>query len=310
MADVIFDSDQLQVLCHRAESRYALITFGQAEHFADGDRFNAKSLVEKAGIFTVGVMTKTSNWYPGAEMAKIAAPVREVLDRFDDVLTYGSSMGGYAALKFAGLLGATHALAFSPQFTIEPERVPFDPRWSGFYRSDWHDRSQIGRTDVARHSYMVFDPYFPYDRGHADLIARHAGVEAVRVPYSEHLPILLTEGTQTTLGLFDACLGADTAALVDRIRTAKKTSLQRARLLAIAAIPKRPRWARALYDHMDPNASAFDKSGFYYEVARFAFYKRDFDYAARTIEEAIRLRAGDTGFEALRRTIEDARGPA
>ena len=159
-------------------------------------------------------------------MVRVAALVRELLDRFDEILTYGSSMGGYAALRFANLLGATHALAFSPQFTIDPRHVPLDPRWQRHYRPEWHDNSQIRRKHVARHSYMVFDPYFPYDRWHADLIARRCrGSRRCASPFSEHLPILLTQGTQTTLGLFEACLEANTAGVVARVRAPRRLPL-------------------------------------------------------------------------------------
>ena len=45
------------------------------------------------------------------------------------VMTYGSSMGGYAALRFARALRADAILALSPQYSIDPAVVPWEDRW-------------------------------------------------------------------------------------------------------------------------------------------------------------------------------------
>jgi len=48
------------------------------------------------------------------------------------IVTLGNSMGGFMALALAPLLGAGAAIAFSPQFSVDPEVVPDEHRWQQF----------------------------------------------------------------------------------------------------------------------------------------------------------------------------------
>jgi len=48
------------------------------------------------------------------------------------IVTLGNSMGGFMALALAPLLGAEAAIAFSPQFSVDPEVVPEERRWQQF----------------------------------------------------------------------------------------------------------------------------------------------------------------------------------
>ena len=68
------------------------------------------------------------------------AAVHAVTRGYDRVVTYGSSMGGYAAIRLAGLAGATCVLAMSPQYSIDPKVAGFDRRWheaSDRFRAVW-----------------------------------------------------------------------------------------------------------------------------------------------------------------------------
>jgi pimeloyl-ACP methyl ester carboxylesterase len=73
---------------------------------------------------------------------------QDVEAKVDKVLMVGNSMGGYAALLFGNLLGATEVLAFSPQTFLSRRRriVHRDRRWS--------------RQMAAVHSAPLIEPAF------------------------------------------------------------------------------------------------------------------------------------------------------
>jgi len=94
-----------------------------------------------AGIETnvVFVRDPRRTWYNGpieglgASAGEVVARIRELADDAGggDLYLLGTSSGGFAALAFAGLLGARRVLAFSPQTTIDTAalRALGETRW-------------------------------------------------------------------------------------------------------------------------------------------------------------------------------------
>jgi hypothetical protein len=128
-----FRSDNLVVREVRGFSRDRLVvTFdsyahdlrpdrpGFGEHFLAGHRIDA-----------VHVIPRANDWYQHPEMPAAARLVSEIAADYQRVVAYGSSMGGYAAIRFGCAVGASLALALSPQFSIDPAVVPFETRWAG-----------------------------------------------------------------------------------------------------------------------------------------------------------------------------------
>ena len=72
---------------------------------------------------------------------------------------YGSSMGGYAAIKFSGLFDLNCVLAISPQFDISQD---WDPQWrqSADPSLEW---PAVRTTDLAKEC-KYFIAYDPYDK--------------------------------------------------------------------------------------------------------------------------------------------------
>jgi hypothetical protein len=101
-------------------------------------------------------------------------------------LAYGSSMGGYAAVRFADAIGATHVLALSPQYSIDPRRVGADRRW-------WWDQRRIafvpehnGTITCAAEVIVAYDPTLKLDRLHAELIRRDIRARFLKLDYAGH----------------------------------------------------------------------------------------------------------------------------
>lgn len=162
-----------------------VVTF---ESFHDDEGFDRTGFGEEFflahGIGAIHVLTRTNRWYQYREMPAALRAIRAALGTAQRVLTYGSSMGGYAAIRFAGALGADAVLALSPQYSIDRRRVPFERRWL-------EEQRRIGRTreraiESNARVVIAYDPRFAQDRRHIDLIAAEAPVVRLPLPFGGH----------------------------------------------------------------------------------------------------------------------------
>ncbi len=153
-------------------------------HGFERDGFSQGFLREQ-GVSTVHIMGRREDWYQYPDMMDAVAAVREHLAKADRVITYGSSMGGYAALRFADALGANAALALSPQYSINPAKAPFETRWlQDAQRIVWRPEHEPALPQSAR-AVVAYDPT-TIDRLHVELIAAETAIERIPVHYSGH----------------------------------------------------------------------------------------------------------------------------
>src|SRR4051794_10196197 len=83
-----------------------LVTFADLTFRPDGHAIWGREPAAKMGLDAIGFVAKRENWFPAAAMQKAAPAVRALLGG-GPALCYGYSMGGYAALKYARLLGVS-----------------------------------------------------------------------------------------------------------------------------------------------------------------------------------------------------------
>jgi len=142
------------------------------------DHFRAR------GIDAVHVLSRENRWYQHPELDEALAAVAAATKGYEQVIAYGSSMGGFAALRYGATCGATVGLALSPQYTVDPAAVPFDRRWA-------EDVARIAFRDDDRlpalpRQYIAFDPCDPHDRQHFELFAARSPTQGVPVPHGGH----------------------------------------------------------------------------------------------------------------------------
>ncbi len=186
-ADELFRSDDVVVRRVPAgpTDRW-VVTF---DHYAIGPGFDrpgfGEAYLRSEGISAIHVMGRSEDWYQYPDMAAALATVRTATAGADRVVTYGSSMGGYAALRFADAVGATDALALSPQYSIDPKVAPQELRWTqDAKRIRW--RPELGGPiSCSARPVVIFDPIGP-DRWHGERIERDLGCRAIRLPYTAH----------------------------------------------------------------------------------------------------------------------------
>lgn len=145
------------------------------EHFFAGERIDA-----------IHVLSRSNRWYQHSGMEAACASVRAAVRDYDRVVAYGSSMGGYAALRLAGLVGARTVLALSPQWTIDWRRASWERRWaesSRVFEDVWESSVPPPPIDEA---FVIFDPLLR-DRRHVDGLERDGyRFQRVEVPGGGH----------------------------------------------------------------------------------------------------------------------------
>jgi len=145
--------------------------------------------IEQLGLRGMFVNVSANHWYQSPDFAAAIPLLREACEG-SRVITYGSSMGAYAALLYSRALGAETVLAVGPQLSIDPIKVPFEPRWvdeAAQLKFDW-DNMEAGISPTAN-ILLVYDS--------ATLDARHArlieglgpNVKLIPVPFGGH-PVL------------------------------------------------------------------------------------------------------------------------
>ena len=157
------------------------------------------AFLQEQGYSVMAVMFKECDWYRKPDLAAFFAQMykRGFFHGFDEVATYGGSMGGYGALAYAGAVKASTVLALNPQVTLSPLWAPWETRFAFARKFDWqgefaHAGSGIKNT---RNVYVVYDPLTPLDAKQVHLLDQyHAGVVKLKIPVvGHHIPAWMAE---------------------------------------------------------------------------------------------------------------------
>lgn len=222
-----FDIHRTKALVARAVTGHGsaccVVTFEAFGHAAKLDRQAfGEGFLSAARIDAVHVVPAASDWYQHADFPDLCRHVEAFTRRYERVVAYGSSMGGYAAVRFGGSVGAHQAFALSPQFSIDPRRVPFDRRWADAARGlDFTTEAKASHfVDTA---FIAYDPHDP-DRRHVDLFRPHTEVVDIAIPYCGHPSShYLREVGLLQKAVLDLAAGTfDATALRDRARARRK----------------------------------------------------------------------------------------
>ena len=241
---IVMETPRLRAFRVPSPSATLVVTFsnyveGGERHQPFGERFFAHH-----GIDAIHVVAKDNHWFDLPETAALLAAIRDAAGG-KPLLTYGSSMGGYAAIRFAAALGAARAIAISPQYALDRRIVPFERRWRHEAR-----RLRLAATRAepdAPPAIVFFDPHNP-DARHVEHWARERVVEAVPLAYAGHpaATFLAQVGLlgESLLAIVDGRF--DAAATVREARARRRRSGQYFTQLAAAQPVHRRRCALAI----------------------------------------------------------------
>lgn len=120
----------------------------------------------------MGVMAYEKNWYRDQRLFNfLEGQVKTgIFERYKQVVFTGTSMGAYGATAFASLSPGCTVLAFSPQSTLANELVPWEERFGTGRKQDWSGRYRDATETcgAAKKVFIIYDPYFPPDKRHAE----------------------------------------------------------------------------------------------------------------------------------------------
>lgn len=189
---VIFESANVRIRRVGGSRRdVAFVTFEAHNTDPDPERnaFGEKFLHDH-GFTAYHVLANDNFWFQYPEMEAAIAAVRADIAPGTELVGYAVSMGAYAAIRFAGLLGAARILAFSPQYSIDPKVIPWDKRWDRLFD---RPREVLWEHLMAPRGvpiYLFYDPH-NRDRHHVRLYDRAADIVRVRVPYAGHATVIV-----------------------------------------------------------------------------------------------------------------------
>jgi len=189
----LFRSADLLVRCRPgADTSRWIVTF---DSFSDHIQFDNSPLDRPAfgeeflirrGYSIIAVLGRDNRWYQYPEITQALQNIAAVTRDAQKVLAYGSSMGGYAALRFADAVNAGIVLTFSPQYCVNPRAMPFERRWHGFCTSiDWLPEWN-GKLTCRATPLVLYDSRLWQDVVQAAMIARDTPTRRIPLPYAGH----------------------------------------------------------------------------------------------------------------------------
>ncbi|CAI3127058.1 hypothetical protein MWMV17_MWMV17_01375 [Acinetobacter calcoaceticus] len=185
---IIFEDEHIRAIFLSGDSNTLVLSFGDLITRASGLSINAEKSLIKYQYNVIGIMPKQKSWFPQASMIELAKTISPVLQGFKNIVGYGGSMGGYAAIKYSNLLNMNRVIAFVPQYSIDPDYVE-DRRYAEFFDAVANKDMQIQLQDVdaAREYVIVYDPYFSIDREHYLKIKELLpNLHTIHLPFTGH----------------------------------------------------------------------------------------------------------------------------
>ena len=193
-----------------------------------------------AGIDAVHVVSRANDWFQNAAMPAAMAAIGAALGARPRI-TYGSSMGGYGAIRFAGRLGARRALALSPQYSIDPRLVPEDRRWRDIgLRLRFLPWAEVAAPPP---SVILFDPALA-DARHAALWAAERPATLLPLRHAGHPVATILAETSLLMPLLRAAMEEefDPVPVLQALRRARRRAPEYAATIADQLPPRHAAW--------------------------------------------------------------------
>jgi hypothetical protein len=233
--EIIFKNDDLTVVAFDCQTPTVFATFNEMGMAAHGDAYWGSRLFEDMGVSAVGFVSARPNWYP---LSAMLPAIESVKERFPGrrMVTYGFSQGAYGALKFGKQLSSALTLAFSPQWSINPEDVAHaDRRFLSYYDPLVRNGEQIRDYDLGRNCFVLFDRQMKPDAFNADRLLALGGVTTVPLAFAGHDTVrIVTEGG-IGKSIIRLCLESDHVAARD-IRALVRSGRRRSKTYAQAKV--------------------------------------------------------------------------
>ncbi|MBF0859784.1 hypothetical protein HKD24_11225 [Gluconobacter sp. LMG 31484] len=194
---LIFENEFYKLYHNQNKSDFCVVTFSA---FDAPERHNNRFFLYepsiKLKINTFGIVAKTDCWFVREEFSEVLEILREILPKDQKILLFGSSMGGFAAIKYSKLLSADYVLALAPQFSLDKSERDSESFYDQFYKN-YMEGMGLKKKDAVGTIYIIYDP----NKAHEDEINFHRikseipEVEGIKIFYAGHVVMESLKGT-------------------------------------------------------------------------------------------------------------------
>lgn len=189
----IVDAGGYSIDCHFRNPDILIVTFPSLAPvraaLAKDEPAWGKNFVAHRGYSAFHVKTNANCWYRRPELREAFGIMRGkgLFNGFKKIVTYGGSMGGYGALAYAGLCGATHCLALNPQTWLGPSVRTWENRFHVADEQSWVEGDLDVNEGIASVCNLVTacDPWEKRDAHHIEMIS-HPRHTKLHIPFVGH----------------------------------------------------------------------------------------------------------------------------
>lgn len=201
----------------------------------------AEVFLKAKGVDAYHLLNAEVDWCQHEEFWQAVAAIRADIHPDREIVTYGSSMGGYGALLASGRLQAARVLAVVPQFSIDRNVVPWERRWK-------EHAERIGpfvqdlEAEIAPQARIItlHDPRNS-DAAQMALFRQRDGWLRLTLPYTGHTPlVVLQQAGLLSRFVTDVIRGdADLATWMPKMLQARRKTRSYWRIIAMHAVRRR-----------------------------------------------------------------------
>lgn len=184
--EFLLDDEDCRIVHESGNNRMAIVSFAGVGYALGGiqvEEFRQSLDGSRCDIYFV--IDKRRHWYNG--IYESVAPVLNASLRARGIeasFTLGNSMGGFAAVAFAGILHrCVRAIAFCPQSSVSPACTPFEDRWQEWTRTivQWQIPDAAAEMTETIDYALFFGALDPRDLAHAARFAAAPGQKLICV---------------------------------------------------------------------------------------------------------------------------------
>lgn len=192
-------------------------------------------------------------------------------------------MGGWAVLHYAKMFNLNASIAFSPQYSINPDEVA-DRRFSPHFDPALHKSVAITEGKGAQFNLVIWDPHDRGDHESALKIASNIDTMLVPLAFVGHGSVKCVTRTQTLGDLLSATM-AHTPIEIRRILNAtRRNAPARAATLAHTIAQKKPDIAFAIYRNYPDSFPVNHRAGFFYKFRKTRYEAQCFEELSQMYE--------------------------
>lgn len=212
---VLFDGDYARAVCFNPGADRLFVTFDHwRKQHVDFAPVQASGRVMAAGFAQLCILSSRNDWYLSPDLAGLRHSLLAASGAYAEVRGIGFSMGAYGALLLSKALRLQKLVLVSPQYSIFPGRVPFDPRYHAEAAELAPDMDDLARdVQPGLRGVILYDPSARYrDRAHALAIeAVSPGLRRVAMPFTGHPAMAAIREARLYGKVMAAALGGDLA---------------------------------------------------------------------------------------------------